>query len=88
MPRTPNITAVQSRASLAGGPEPASLAAFHVLTPTLARPPKGDNSRAHSWAVFLQPLPSSFLALALPVWRRTGFSPQAFFLLGLPLWVS
>lgn len=52
------------------------MAALHVLTPP-AGPPQGDNSRAHRWAAFLQPLPTSFLALALPVQRGQDSGPRS-----------
>lgn len=52
------------------------MAALQVLTPP-AGPPQGDNSRAHRWTVFLQSLPTSFLALALPVQRGQDSGPRS-----------
>lgn len=52
------------------------MAALQVLTPP-ASPPQGDNSRAHRWTVFLQLLPTSFLALALPVQRGQDSGPRS-----------
>lgn len=80
---------LQSLASLAGGPEPPSLAALHILTPPLARPP---NRRRQFQSPQLSCLPAA-TPLQLPgpgpsCLEGTGFSPQELFLLVLPLRLS
>lgn len=59
------------------GPEPGLLGSPPHTHTTISPPTRRRQFRAHSWAVFLQPLPTSFLALALPVWRGQDSRPKS-----------
>lgn len=88
MPRTPNITAVQRLASLAGGPEPSLLGSPPHTHTTTSPPTRRRQFQSPQLGRLPVATPFQLPGCGPSCLEGAGFSPQEFFLLGLPLQLS